>query len=145
MTVSVPSAGTVDQQRRTSSSGVAFWLVVATALTLPLEFTKQWFPVSWIEVSRVLMVAAIAVRSVEFVRQRERPARHWLAVAMVLMVATAVLSAVMQFPSIHLKDVASEVIYLAFALTVGGTIRSVEQLRTITIAVARALHLEIDE
>lgn len=36
-------------------------LAFLTVLTLPLEFTKEWFPVQWLEISRIGMVALVGL------------------------------------------------------------------------------------
>ena len=101
----------------------AFWLVVAVVATLPLEFTKEWFPVTWLEISRVLMVLAIGAGAVAAIRGREWPVMTALMLASIAFVATAAVS-LLAADSMGLKELAGSLVYLVFAATVARSIRS---------------------
>ena len=119
---------------RLSAERSAFWLVVIVVATLPLEFTKEWFPVTWLEVSRVFMVLAIGTAAVAALRRREWPARTVLMVASVAVVATA---AVSLLPADHvaLKELVRSLVYLAFAATVAWSVRTRHDLAIVAVVV----------
>lgn len=120
---------------RRSLAGLAFWLTVSVAATLPFEFTKQWFPVTWIELSRLLMVAAILVSTYVAARHHEGLARDGLMVAAFLLVLTAAVSTAFHPSTTDLKALASSFVYLGFALTVAWNIRNVRDLWIFGLAV----------
>jgi O-antigen ligase len=109
-------------------AGISFWLTVSAAAALPFEFTKQWFPVSWIEVSRVLMVAAMVATAASAFREREWRASGRVLLASALMVVTAAVSAAVHPAAADIKDLASSLIYLAFAVTVAWNVRDLRRL-----------------
>lgn len=120
---------------RRSLAGLAYWLTVAVAATLPFEFTKQWFPVTWIEFSRVLMVSAIGVSAFVAVRDQAWLARDRLLVASTLLVAAAAVSTAFHLGATDPKPLASSLIYLAFAFTVAWNIRDLRGLWILAVAV----------
>lgn len=120
---------------RRSLAGLAFWLTVSVAATLPFEFTKQWFPVTWIELSRLLMVAAVVVSASVAARHHDGLARDGLMVAAFLLVLTAAVSTAFHPATTDPKALASSFVYLGFALTVAWNIRNVGDLWIFALAV----------
>jgi hypothetical protein len=119
--------------------GLAFGLIVATAFTLPFEFTKTWFPVSWIELSRVFMAGAMLVTGWAVVRSRSGLHVTVLLAAAALMIGVDVASRVVQPYAGTLKDLLAALVYFAFAVTVGWNVRHVRQIWVLALAVLASM------
>jgi O-antigen ligase len=114
---------------------VAFWLTVSVAATLPFEFTKQWFPVSWLELSRVLMVAAVGMTVFQAIRTRESRLGRGLLAVSALLVLTAAVSVAVHPGAADLKELASSFAYLSFAWAVAWNVRAPRDLGILAVAV----------
>jgi hypothetical protein len=121
--------------RGVTPRGVAFGLIVAAAFTLPFEFTKTWFPVSWIELSRVFMVGAMLVTGWAVMRNRCGLRMTMLLAAAALMIAADLVSRLVHPAAGTLQDLLAALVYFAFAATVGWNVRHVRQIWVLAMAV----------
>jgi O-antigen ligase len=117
-----------------SARNVAFAMVLATTFTLPFEFTKTWFPVSWIELSRVFMVGAMIATGWAFAHDRSGLRLTWLLAAAVLMIAADLVSRLVHLNAGTWKDLLAALVYFGFAVTVGWNIQRVSQIRLLALA-----------
>ncbi len=125
----------VRSHREVTPRGVAFGLVVATAFTLPFEFTKMWFPVSWIELSRVFMVGAMVLTGWLALRDRRSVGVTLLVAAAAVMIAADLLSRLVHPAAGSPKDLLATLVYFAFAVTVGWNVRDAGQIWVLALAV----------
>lgn len=120
-----PAAGApVPVRDRHAAVGLA--LVGFVTLTVAFEFTKRWFPIPEIEVSRIAMVVAMAWFAWLLIGRRERPQLppRTLIVVGGLVVALEWLSfALTRWPNAP-KEVAAVSAYAAFAVVVASAVRT---------------------
>ena len=112
------------------------YLVPAVAATIPLEFTKLFFPLQIIELSRVLMVIGLVILVARAVERRERIAlpRARSLVPISLLLVYALVSAIVTRSSSGLKEAAASIIYLAVALLVFNWTRTIDGQRRVWMA-----------
>jgi hypothetical protein len=119
---------------RIESRQVDLALLVLIVFTLPLEFTKQYFPVQWLEITRVLMAIGL-LRLGWHVLHREWlpvPMAIWLAVAAVAVIDVG--SWLTTRWDNGLIEAASIILYPAFGLFVSQTVRSRRDLTVAAVA-----------
>lgn len=108
-------------------------LALAIVATLPLELTKQWFPVTWIEISRVLMGIGIVAVGWLALRGRLQHVHHALALSILVVLAVMGFSlALTQWPN-GAKDTAAAVLYAMFAMFVSQSLRTPEHFRAVAL------------
>jgi O-antigen ligase len=122
-----------------SLRGVAFGLIVAAGFCLPFEFTKTWFPVSWIELSRVFMAGAMVVTGWLVLRGRRSAGISLVLVAAAVMIAVDGISRLVHPNAGDLKDLLAGAVYLIFAAAVGWNVRDARQIRVIAVAVVASI------
>ena len=113
-------------------------------LTLPLELSKQLFPVQILEISRVAMVAGFVVLSTRLVRGLIVPVPRVLVAAILVAVSLAGLSlAATRWPN-GIRIEAATATYAVFAFFVAQTVRDARRLRIIaTVLVASGVVVAI--
>ncbi|HEX5590256.1 MAG TPA: O-antigen ligase family protein [Candidatus Limnocylindrales bacterium] len=101
-----------------------FLLAVFIVATLPLEFTKDWFPVQWIEISRLGMVALVIATLARsgITGLRAVPRLPLLAAAAVIAVEVASVALTRWPAGVH--DAAGMIAYACFAVAVAQSIDS---------------------
>ena len=105
------------------------------ALTLPLEFTKLWFPVSWLDLSRVGMVAGLGILVVHGAAGTIRLGRSPLLAAIGLIVIVEFASfATTRWPA-GAKEAVAVLAYAGLALFVAHVIRDAGRLRWVALAI----------
>jgi putative inorganic carbon (HCO3(-)) transporter len=118
-------------------------LLVLIVLTLPLEFTRPWFPAGLLDVARIGMIAGILWLGRRGVAGQLR-AWPWqpIAVAAALVIVVDVVSlAVFRWPP-ALKHVVAVLAYAGFALFVSQVVVDRRRLRIILLAMVVAGVLE---
>jgi O-antigen ligase len=118
-------------------------LLVVIVLTLPLEFTRPWFPTGSLDVARIGMIAGIVWLGRRTLTGR-LPARPWqpVAVATMLVIVVDVVSLVVfRWPSAP-KHVVAVVAYAGFALFVSQVVNDRRRLRIVFTAIVIAGVLE---
>ena len=118
-------------------------LLVLIVLTLPLEFTRPWFPTGSLDVARIGMIAGILWLGQRTVAGRLR-AWPWppIAVAALLVIIVDVVSlAVFRWPSAP-KHVVAVLAYTGFALFVSQVVVDRRRLRIVLLAMVVAGVLE---
>ncbi len=109
-------------------------ILVGIVLTLPLELSKQLFPVELLEISRLGMIAGFVALAVRSVRRTLIPVPRSIVLAIIIVIAVAGLSlAATRWPN-GIRIEAATATYAVFAFFVAETVRDVRQLRIITIA-----------
>jgi len=93
-------------------------LLLAIVATIPLEFTKLWFPVTWIDVSRLGIAAALVVTIIHLGAGTLRLRRTLLLAGVAGVVAIDVLSFALTRWPLGSKEAASTTIYAGFAVFV---------------------------
>lgn len=103
-------------------------IVLLVVITLPLEFTKEWFPVTWIETARVIMGLGLIRLAFLGLSGRWQRIPVAVSVSVVLVVVVSVASwLTTQWPRGAL-DATAVVIYACFALYVAQVIRTTGQV-----------------
>src|SRR6266404_4279276 len=114
-------------------------LLVLIVLTLPLEFTRPWFPTGSLDLARIGMIAGILWLGRRTLAGRLR-AWPWqpVAVAAVLVIVVDVVSlAVFRWPSAP-KHVIAILAYAGFALFVSQVVDDRRRLRIVLVAMVVA-------
>lgn len=139
--VGAARASAVSRTRTVSSSGpwalidsFAFAAILIAVGTLPFEFTKVWFPVSWIEVSRLFMVLAVVSSAPLAIRARALP-HPALIVATSVMVAVGAISLALAPSPSGAKDLGAMCIYFLFTLSIAFGVRTTDRLRLVALAI----------
>ena len=110
-------------------------LLVLIVLTLPLEFTRPWFPTGSLDLARIGMLAGIVWLGRRMVTGRLR-ARPWppIAIAATLVIAVDVVSLVVFRSPSAPKHVVAVLAYSGFALFVSQVVVDRRRLRIALIA-----------
>ena len=123
---------------------VPSWLTVELALslavvaTLPLELSKQWFPVSWIELSRIIMVAAVVVGAWRALQGHRRRVHRGLLVASAAVVVVVGLNVFLtQWPT-GVREASALAAYALFGLVVARGVRHPPHVRAIAVVIVLA-------
>lgn len=113
-------------------------LLVLWVLTLPLEFTKRYFPNQVIELSRIVIVLALLTFVAQIVLERRevRLPSTTAILALVAFVAYAAASAALSSSTQGLKTVLAMVAYMAMMLTVFNWTRTPADHRRVWAALA---------
>lgn len=114
-------------------------LLALIVLTLPLEFTRPWFPTGSLDVARIGMIAGMLWLAQRMVTGRLR-AGPWqpIAVATLLVIVVDVVSfAIFRWPSAP-KSVVAIVAYAGFALFVSQVVNDPRRLRIVLVAMVIA-------
>ena len=93
-------------------------ILLAIVATIPLEFTKLWFPVTWIDVSRIGIAIALAITVVHALAGTLRLSRVALLGAIALVAAVDILSFLLTRWPLGTKEAASTAIYAGFTIFV---------------------------
>jgi O-Antigen ligase len=93
-------------------------ILLAIVATIPLEFTKLWFPVTWIDVSRIGIAVALAITVVHALAGTLRLPRVALLGAIALVAAVDILSFLLTRWPLGTKEAASTAIYAGFTIFV---------------------------
>jgi hypothetical protein len=110
-----------------------FALLLGVVATLPLELTKEWFPVQWIELSRIGMFGLIiwTLWSARGARFQAAPFLVVLASAAVLVVEIASV-AITRWP-VGVHDAIGVIAYTVFALAVAQVVQTRRRLAMIAV------------
>src|SRR6185369_2137012 len=114
-------------------------LLVLIVLTLPLEFTRPWFPTGSLDLARIGMIAGIVWLGRRAVTGRLR-ARPWqpIAIAATLVILVDVVSlAIFRWPSAP-KSVVAILAYAGFALFVSQVVDDRRRLGIVLVAMVVA-------
>jgi putative inorganic carbon (hco3(-)) transporter len=112
------------------------FLVPAVVATIPLEFTKIYFPFQIIEVSRLLMVVGLVILGVRALTGSgiALPRRRSL-LALSTLVAYSLASAILTRSGSGLKNAAASIVYLGVAILVYNWTRSLRDQRRVWLTV----------
>ncbi len=121
---------------RVESRQVDLALLVLIVLTLPLEFTKQYFPVQWLEVTRIFMAMGLLRLGWHILHRQWLPVPMpvWLAVALVAVVNVGIWLGTRWENG--LIEAASIILYPAFGLFVSQTVRSRRDLSVVALTLS---------
>jgi hypothetical protein len=103
------------------------------AFTLPFEFTKFWFPVSWLDLSRLGMLAGLAIVASQVSAGTLRLARAPLVVAIGAVVVVEVVSAITTQRAAGPKEAVAIVAYAGFAVFAGHVLSRPARLRHLAL------------
>jgi hypothetical protein len=109
-------------------------VLLAVVATIPLEFTKLWFPVTWIDVSRIGIVFALGITLVHAVAGTLRLPRTALVAAIGLVVAVDLLSFLTTRWPLGTKEAASTAIYAGFTIFVAHVLTARWPIRLLAAA-----------
>src|SRR6266540_4026841 len=113
------AAGLATAVRREPDLAVLAFVV----LTLPLELSKQWFPIQILEISRVGMIVGIGILVLRAIRGRLDPVPRGLVWGTVLLIAVSGASVLLTWWPHGIRIEAAIIVYAAFALFVAQTAR----------------------
>jgi hypothetical protein len=113
---------------------VEFPVLAFIALTLPLEFTKFWFPVSWLDVSRIGILAGLLILAVHGLAGTLRLTRSSLTLAVVAVVGVELVSVALTQRDTGLKEAVAVVAYAGFAVFVGHVLSKPARIAGFAVA-----------
>jgi len=131
----VIAAGTSSSAQRGRWEPLDRLMLALIVLTLPWEFTKRFFPVDWLELSRVVMVVAIGWLVMGAVRRRQRPRLEprGLVLAVGALLAVELASyALTRWPN-GPREIAVVLAYAALAAFVASVLRRRSDFRSIAL------------
>ncbi len=100
-----------------------FLVLAFIVLTIPLEVSKQLFPVQWLELARLGMIVGLAFLARRAAARRLLPVAAGLALAVAIVIAVDVGSTLWTRWPNGVKSTAALVVYAFVALYVGQTVR----------------------
>ena len=130
---SLATRSTLVQRLDRLAETVEFPVLLFVAATLPLEFSKLLFPVSWLDISRVGIVVGLLVLGIHVLSGTVRLRRTPLGLAVAAVVAIELLSfAVTRWPN-GLKEAVAVVVYAGFAMFAGHVLAIRSRIATFAI------------